>query len=207
MLIVSWSAYSGIQKQFNSATYKGPRASALDGKFFGVLRKQQDGPLLVILGFSQSMLGWYMTQPSRDTFSGMGVWAATTTNNDYVTRMRGLRVLGLDYSHRKELIAGNLGEYIASQFRESAERVGDDAVDFDEAYEAHSMKAFPSISSFLYETMHELPQIAFMLSAVRKPTTSGLFHLAAIFAGVHNIYELKNVRNKVVDGTEQFPEN
>lgn len=75
-------------------------------------------------------------------------------------------------------------------------------------------------------------QIAFMLSAVRKPTTvplsfisltlightsnsfisthvsqSGLFHLAAIFAGVRNIYELKNVRNKVVDGTERFPEN
>jgi len=146
--------------------------------------------------------------------------------------MRGLRVLGLDYSHHKELIAGNLGEYIASQFRESAERVGDDAVDFDEAYEAHSMKPFPSISSSLYETMHELPQIAFMLSAVRKPTTvplsfisltlightsnsfisthvsqSGLFHLAAIFAGVRNIYELKNVRNKVVDGTERFPEN
>lgn len=243
---------SAIQKQFNSATYQRTAGispawevfrrlaslattttSMLSQLFilFTVLRKQQDGPLLVILGFSQSILGWYMTQPSRDTFSGMGVWAATTTNNDYV-RMRGLRVLGLDYSHRKELIAGNLGEYIASQFRESAERVGDDAVDFDEAYEAHSMKAFPSISSFLYETMHELPQIAFMLSAVRKPTTvplsfisltlightsnsfisthvsqSGLFHLAAIFAGVRNIYELKNVRNKVVDGTERFPEN
>ncbi|KAG1874120.1 P-loop containing nucleoside triphosphate hydrolase protein [Suillus tomentosus] len=197
MLIVSWSAYSGIQKQFNSATNQRTAGispgwevfrrlaslattttSMLSQLFilFTILRKQQDGPLLVILGFSQSMLGWYMTQPSRDTFSGMGVWAATTTNNDY------------------ELIAGNLGEYIASQFRESAERVGDDAVDFDEAYEAHSMKAFPSISSFLYETMHELPQ-------------SGLFHLAAIFAGVRNIYELKNVRNKVVDGTEWFPEN
>jgi hypothetical protein len=42
------------------------------------------------------------------------VWAATTTNNDYI-RMQGLTILNHDSSHRKELVAGNLGEYITSR--------------------------------------------------------------------------------------------
>ncbi|KAG1908604.1 P-loop containing nucleoside triphosphate hydrolase protein [Suillus fuscotomentosus] len=198
---------------------------------FTVLQKQQDGPLLMILGFSQSILRWYRTQSSVDSFSGMGVWAATTTNNDYI-RMQGLQVLTFSPSHRKELVAGNLSEYITSQFCESALRLGDDAGDFNEVYEAHSMRKFPSITTILRETMPELPQIAFMLNAVRRPTTVPLsfaslqliehvsdslistylspyrvFNLTAKFAGLRNLYELKNVQNKVMDGTERFPGN
>ncbi|KAG1809947.1 P-loop containing nucleoside triphosphate hydrolase protein [Suillus plorans] len=201
---------------------------------FTVLRKQQDGPLLVILGFSQSLFRWYRTAPPLSAdglYSMSGVWAATTTNDDYI-RMQGLKILNQVSSHRKELVAGNLGEYITSQFHESAQRVGDDAGDFREVCEAYFMKKFPSITSILRETLDELPQIAFMLRAVRRPTTISssfmslvlvehtfnsfisthlspyrIFGLVRMITDVRNIYELKNVQNKVVDGTEQFPEN
>ncbi|KAG1825435.1 P-loop containing nucleoside triphosphate hydrolase protein [Suillus subaureus] len=224
---LAWEAIQGLTNLVATATSMFSQLFVL----FTVVRKQQDGPLLVILGFSQSMLRWYGTRPSVPGFFGMGVWAATTTNKDYI-RMQGLRVLSDAPSHRKELVAGNLGEYITSQFCESAQRLGEDAGEFGEMYEAHSIRKRLSIASILRATMHELPQIAFMLSAVRKPMTVPLsfaslvliehasnsfisahlspyrvLSLAPIFADLRNLYEFKNVQNKVVDGTEPFPEN
>ncbi|KAG1746811.1 P-loop containing nucleoside triphosphate hydrolase protein [Suillus lakei] len=194
---------------------------------FTVLWKQQDGPLLAILGFSLSMFRWYGTRlvPNFD----QGIWAATTTNEDYI-RMQGLTILSGAPSHRKELVAGNLGEYITSQFRESAQRLGDDAGEFNELDTARFTKKRLGITSILQATMHELPQIVFMLSAVQTmvplsfaslvimeytsnsfisthPLPYRIFNLAARFTGVRDLYEFKNVQNKVVDGIEPFPEN
>ncbi|KAG2030068.1 P-loop containing nucleoside triphosphate hydrolase protein [Suillus americanus] len=224
---LAWQAVQGLTSLAATAT------SMLSQLFvlFTVLRKQQDGPLLVILGFSQSMLRCYRTRPSVSSIFGMGVWAATTTDKDYI-RMQGLRVLSDTPSYRKELVAGNLGEYITSQFCESAQRLGDDASEFGEMYEAHSIKKRLSIASILRATMQELPELAFVLSAVRKPMTVPLsfaslvliehtsdafisthlspyrmFSLAAILASLRNLYEFQNVQNKVVDGTERFPES
>ncbi|KAG1777293.1 P-loop containing nucleoside triphosphate hydrolase protein [Suillus placidus] len=192
---------------------------------FTILREQQDGPLLVILGFSRSMFRWYSRRPG--TFRSL-VWAATTTDKDYI-RMEGLKNLATDPSHRKELVAGNVDEYITSQFRESAQRVGDDAGEFEVLYQVHSVKKRLSILPILRDTMHELPQIAFTLRAMQKPMTIplSLASLALIehastsfmsthfstyggptiatnFADVRDLYEIENVRNKVVDGTEPY---
>ena len=41
------------------------------------------------------------------------VWAATTSDEDYV-KMQGWRRVVSDVSHRKEVVAGNLGEYASS---------------------------------------------------------------------------------------------
>ncbi|KAG2345400.1 hypothetical protein BDR05DRAFT_998534 [Suillus weaverae] len=193
---------------------------------FKILRGQQDGPLLVISGFSRSMFRWYSRRPGA--FRSL-LWAATTTNNDYI-RMEGLKNLATDPSHRKELVAGNMGEYITSQFRESAQRVGDDAGEFEVLHQVHSAKKRLSILPILRDTMHELPQIALTLRATQKPMTIplSLASLALIehastsfmsthfptygsptiamsFANVRDLYEIENIRNKVVDGTEPFP--
>ncbi|KAG1777296.1 P-loop containing nucleoside triphosphate hydrolase protein [Suillus placidus] len=196
---------------------------------FTVLREQQDGSLLAILSFSQSIFQWYST--SKGVFGSL-VWAATTTNEDYV-RMQGLKHLVDNPSHRKEVVAGNLGEYVTAQFRESAKRVGDDAGEFPELRRAHTIKDRLSITSILREPMRELPQIVFTLRAVQKPMTIPLslasltlinqtsnsfsatlfslfgesFSLAEQFANVRKLYEIENVQNKVVDGTKPFPEN
>ena len=41
------------------------------------------------------------------------MWAATTTNEDYI-KMEGWKRVMKNLSHRKEVVAGNIGEYAAS---------------------------------------------------------------------------------------------
>ncbi|KAJ8582269.1 P-loop containing nucleoside triphosphate hydrolase protein [Rhizopogon salebrosus TDB-379] len=55
-----------------------------------VLREQQDGSLLAILTFVQSLSDWYNSRLRMPLSSS--VWAATTTNVDYI-RMQGLKKL------------------------------------------------------------------------------------------------------------------
>jgi hypothetical protein len=76
---------------------------------FTVLHEQQDGLLLIILGCSRFLVLWY-TKPSTSSSS---VWIATTNDQDYI-RMQGLERLIYDDFHRKELVAGNLSEYITN---------------------------------------------------------------------------------------------
>ncbi|KAG1770215.1 P-loop containing nucleoside triphosphate hydrolase protein [Suillus occidentalis] len=196
---------------------------------FTVLREQQDGFLLMVLGSSQAIFQWYST---RESMVKPLVWGANTTNKHYI-RMRGLKGL-CDYaSHRKELIAGNLGEYITEQYHESAQSVGNDAGSFPELHRLHFKKKSLSFMSILQEIMQELPQIILILRFIQKPTTVPLTLAFALFlvertsrslffdnfspyehndlatqlAEVRKLYEIKNVQNKVVDGKESFPEN
>ncbi|KAG2034310.1 P-loop containing nucleoside triphosphate hydrolase protein [Suillus americanus] len=191
---------------------------------FTVLREQQDGLLLMIVGISQYIIVTF----TRNNISSSLVWAATTVNQDYI-RMQGLKDLGRNFFYRKELVAGNLGEYVTSQFCKSAQRVGHDANEFTESRRVHSSKGRLSIASILCETMGELPQIVFIMHIIQKPTTilfslmslmtiqpSFIFtyllpfersSLMAAFASVRNLYEIENVQNKVVDGIEPFPDN
>jgi hypothetical protein len=56
---LAWATVQGLTSLATTVT------SMLSQLFvlFTVLRKQQDGPLLVILGFSQSVIRWYRTRP------------------------------------------------------------------------------------------------------------------------------------------------
>jgi len=141
--------------------------------------------------------------------------------------MEGLRNLATEPSHRKELVAGNIDEYITSrmstylpgeshlmcpepEFRESAQRVGDDAGEFRVLHQIHSMKKRLSIVPILRDAMHELPQvveidlrvdeanqiinqIAFALRAAQKPMTIPLSlaslalieHASTLFMSTH----------------------
>ncbi|KAG1765412.1 P-loop containing nucleoside triphosphate hydrolase protein [Suillus occidentalis] len=201
---------SAVQRQLESA-WASPWGTSVAWEtisvLFTVLREQQDA-------FSQSIFQWYST--SKGVFGSL----------DYI-RMQGLKHLVDNPSHRKEIVAGNLGEYVTTQFRESAKRVGDDAGEFPELRRAHTIKDRLSIASILREPMRELPQIVFTLRAVQKPMTiplslasltlinqtsnsfsATLFSLfGESFSLAGALYEIENVQNKVVDGAESFPEN
>jgi len=41
------------------------------------------------------------------------VWAATTRNKDWI-RMAGMKIVVDDASHRQEVVAGNMSEYLAN---------------------------------------------------------------------------------------------
>ncbi|KIK49059.1 hypothetical protein CY34DRAFT_432714 [Suillus luteus UH-Slu-Lm8-n1] len=103
---------------------------------FTVLRDQQDGFLLMILGASQSIFQWFS---SRKAVVSPLLWGANTTNTEYL-RMRGLKNLCEVALHRKELVAGDLGEYITEQYLESARSTGNDACGFMELYALHCAK-------------------------------------------------------------------
>lgn len=119
------------------------------------LRKQQDGLLLAVFSFLQSIFYWHDT---RKTIARSLVWAAATVNEDYV-RMHGLYQLISQGFYRKEVVAGNLGEHIVARFRESAEHIGDDAVDFLELEETCSIKDSLSMASILREIIYALPLV------------------------------------------------
>ncbi|KAG1768462.1 P-loop containing nucleoside triphosphate hydrolase protein [Suillus placidus] len=194
-----------------------------------VMWEQQDGPLLVVLSFLQYILPWDSTGLAMVRSL---VWAATTTNDDFI-RMQGLINLVAGSSHRQELVAGNLGESVSAQFREAAQRVGHDAAVFPELKRFRSFKDCLSIAFILQETMYMLPQIVFTFRVLKNPMTTPislaslilikqvfqpfsntnfllsipLSALANNLSEIRNLYEIENTQNKVVDGTEPFPEN
>lgn len=91
----------------------------------GVLRGQRDGLLLAVLSFSHTLFFWsfeakpYLSGGAIITLLGSflllntisEVWAATTKNVDYI-RMEGMKRLVSDPSHRKEIVAGGMWEYL-----------------------------------------------------------------------------------------------
>ncbi|KAH0838718.1 hypothetical protein J3R83DRAFT_7048 [Lanmaoa asiatica] len=212
-----------------------------------VLRHQQDGTLLALLSFSQSLFQWFSTR--RSALSSL-VWAATTKDEDYI-RMQGYKHLVDNPLHRIEVVAGSLGEYLTKLYRAAASRVGDNAGDFTEIRNAYAAQDRLTLMSILREPMRELPQvrasvfvsqwrladrgrkIVFTLRAVQYPASIPIsiasltlinhaantfssslftlfgesFSLAEQFASVRKLYEISNVRNRIVDGKVSFPEN
>jgi hypothetical protein len=78
--------------------------------------------------------------------------------------------------HRKELVAGNLGDHIAARalthltssfsltflrpgFHESAERIGDDAVEFSDLEETYAVKDSMSMTTIFREITCALPLV------------------------------------------------
>ncbi|KZP30394.1 P-loop containing nucleoside triphosphate hydrolase protein [Athelia psychrophila] len=194
-----------------------------------VLRDQRDGPLLAVLSFAESIFQWIS---ARRRFIDSGVWAATCNNDDFL-RMEGLKRLIDDPIHRKEIVAGNMANYLSEQFRTVVARLGDKAGQFPELMRDNMMKDRLSFSSLIREPLRELPQIVFTLRAVQYPATIPLslasLHLiqenassfsTSIFdlldktanvaeqlASVRKLYEIDSIRNKIPDGKEPFPEN
>lgn len=91
-----------------------------------VLGAQQDGFLLAVLSFSASLSEWvtrwtvlangqgdYPVFWAHYVLNHYTVWAATTKDKDYI-RMVGLKHVVNNTEHRKELIAGNLSEFMTS---------------------------------------------------------------------------------------------
>ncbi|KAG2157762.1 P-loop containing nucleoside triphosphate hydrolase protein [Suillus bovinus] len=158
-------------------------------------------------------------------------WTATTTNADFAC-MKGLTNFVTGSSYRQELVAGNLSEHISARFREASQRIGRNMVEFPLLKQFRSLKDCLSITFIIKETMHVLPQVVFTLHVVKNPMKTPLslasliwithafnpsadidvlsfntLSLANHVPRIHAVYEIENMQNKVVDGTEPFPEN
>ncbi|KAG6819629.1 hypothetical protein H0H93_010049 [Arthromyces matolae] len=193
-----------------------------------VLRGQRDGPLLAVLSFAQTIF-------TRSTFSQnfltTAVWAATTKDARYV-RMEGMKRTVSDTAHRKEIVAGGLQQYLLEQFKLTSGVLGDRGGNFMELLRMHKVDQV-SLFSFLEDPLRELPQIVFTLRAVQYPasipislaslnlitqTSTSFTHtlvslynetgsLTQKFADIRRLYAVENIPNRVLDGTESFPED
>ncbi|KIM85375.1 hypothetical protein PILCRDRAFT_817381 [Piloderma croceum F 1598] len=174
----------------------------------------------------------YQWLSGSGSYISSGVWAATTRNKDWI-RMAGMKRVIDDSSHRQEVVAGNMAEYLANQYRDAVRRLGDQAGDFHEIISRIRYKDRLTISALLQEALRELPMIVFTLRAVQYPAsiplslaslqlirensssfTSSILglldqtgYMAEQLASVRRLYEIENISNKVVDGREPYPEN
>ncbi|KAJ7222601.1 P-loop containing nucleoside triphosphate hydrolase protein, partial [Mycena pura] len=175
-----------------------------------MLGAQRDGPLLATLSFGHALF-------RKKTDKGM------TSLHEMVH----------DQQHRKEIVAGGLAEYLVSSYGQAVQRLGSNAVHFFEAYQVHTRSNRLRLSTFLSDSLRELPQIVFTLRAVQYPsdiplslaslnlitqTTSRfsrtLFDLfeqtgsvAENLASIRKMYETYSIPNVVVDGNKPFPED
>ncbi|KAL7285975.1 hypothetical protein ACG7TL_001090 [Trametes sanguinea] len=195
-----------------------------------VLGAQQDGVLLAILSFSSSLSDWVTRW---NVLANGQVWAATTKDKDYI-RMVGLKHVVNHLEHRKELIAGNLSEFVTEEFKKLSQKVGpDNAVDFMELRRVSRTRQRFGFFTFLQDPLRELPQIVFTLRAVQYPasmpvslaslnllqqTTSQFSYTLWRFfeqtgsvteqlATVRKLYDVAHIPNRIPDGTVPFPED
>ncbi len=73
-----------------------------------VLKDQPDGLLLATFSFGHAFFQWSKVQMP---FVGDGVWAATTTNADFI-KSEGLKRAVSNPAHRKEIVACGIGAYL-----------------------------------------------------------------------------------------------
>ncbi|KAJ7222600.1 P-loop containing nucleoside triphosphate hydrolase protein [Mycena pura] len=194
-----------------------------------MLGAQRDGPLLATLSFGHAL---FRKKTDKGMTSLHGVWAATTKDTEYL-RSIGMAKMVHDQQHRKEIVAGGLAEYLVSSYGQAVQRLGSNAVHFFEAYQVHTRSNRLRLSTFLSDSLRELPQIVFTLRAVQYPsdiplslaslnlitqTTSRfsrtLFDLfeqtgsvAENLASIRKMYETYSIPNVVVDGNKPFPED
>ncbi|KAI0716183.1 P-loop containing nucleoside triphosphate hydrolase protein [Cerioporus squamosus] len=192
-----------------------------------VLRGQPDGPLLAVLTLSAEALVYAARMP---IFQSPRIWLARTVNEDFM-KMKAWKSVVRSSWHRKEFVAGNLGEHATSEFKNAAERVGDKDAEWSE-WEDLIEWPIPSIWSVFNQPLAQLPQIVFTFRAAQYPTSipvslaslslvqdaankflwsfhSMIYRTRGIeqqLTAVKKVYEVVKIENVVPDGTIPFPE-
>ncbi|TFK76612.1 P-loop containing nucleoside triphosphate hydrolase protein [Pluteus cervinus] len=194
-----------------------------------VLRGQHDGPLLAALSFGHTIFRW---ATKRRPFMDLGVWAATTSDPDYI-KLEGLKRVVGDGAHRKEIVAGGIWQFLLAEYQQRAYILGDKAGSFFEAVTASRSQESLTVVALVQEILPELPYIVFTLRAVQYPAsipasiaslnlitqTTGSFtralfslfdesgSLADDVASVRRLYDVVTIKNRVRDGAQPYPQN
>ncbi|KAK2462113.1 hypothetical protein APHAL10511_006576 [Amanita phalloides] len=196
----------------------------------GIVKDQHDGLLLVVLSFIHPIMR-YSWQRRRGNLTS--VWAATSKDPCYI-RTQGLKQTVNNPIHRKEMVVGNMWKYMLAQYTQCIQSVADHAGDFHDMLMTRDIwKVGSIINSLILESLPHLPQIVFMLRAVRYPasvpiifaslnlitktTNDFIFTIYFLFerdesilnkiTSIRNLYQIIEIPNKVFDGKVPFPEN
>lgn len=132
-----------------------------------IVYESNESVLLVALSLIGPIASWW-SQPVAHRAEG--AWIAKVNNEDYV-RMQGLKKVATERAHRKELVTGNLQEYLATEYHSARATVGDDAQDFWEARRFALTKSRGNPISLAMPLFRDLPQIIFALRAIHTPAS------------------------------------
>ncbi|GAB1519295.1 hypothetical protein RhiTH_002361 [Rhizoctonia solani] len=164
---------------------------------FGIIMESNDSLLLVALSLIGPVTTWWIRPIRRPE----GAWVAKVNNEDYV-RMQGLKKVATERNHRKELVAGNLQEYISQQYHAARASVGDNAQDFWEARRYMQTKKAGNPISLVMPLFRDLPQ-----ASQQKSGESIIFALRAIHTPVSiplSLAQLDLVQRNVTSFSEQL---
>ncbi|OCH85359.1 P-loop containing nucleoside triphosphate hydrolase protein [Obba rivulosa] len=198
---------------------------------FHVFREQPDALLLALF-----MLAALLMQQAGGRFGGVitaRVWAATTKNEDYL-RKQGSKRIVYNSGHRKEMIAGNLVQYLVAQFVAASKRLGEDEGDFAElASSWRNHRSNWHLVSTIMRSFDLLPQVLFILNAARLPASipvsiasirliqqslhtfawelhsiyDNIQGLSKQLTDVRKLYDVAEIPNRIQDGDKPFPED
>ncbi|KDQ19827.1 hypothetical protein BOTBODRAFT_62228 [Botryobasidium botryosum FD-172 SS1] len=156
-------------------------------------------------------------------------WVVFSDNSD-IEKINGLRKCAVATDYRKEVIAGNLQEYIQNEHRQARESLGDaPALVQDAQWETRFAEA--SNLGFLGGLLERIPEVYLAVRAIHTPTlfatsfaslkilqenaTSLARKSSKILTGsrsilthirtIRDFYEIINIPNQIVDGTEAYP--
>ncbi|CAE6412038.1 unnamed protein product [Rhizoctonia solani] len=177
---------------------------------FGIIMESNDSLLLVALSLIGPVTTWWIRPIRRPE----GAWVAKVNNEDYV-RMQGLKKVATERNHRKELVAGNLQEYISQQYHAARASVGDNAQDFWEARRyMQTKKAGNPISLIIFalraiHTPVSIPLSLAQLDLVQRNVTSfseqleNFSHIiegiAYSFQSIESLYSIIDIPNHIPD--------
>ncbi|KAF8168361.1 P-loop containing nucleoside triphosphate hydrolase protein [Crassisporium funariophilum] len=128
-----------------------------------------DNLLIALLNVAYAYTQWYGGTKNYIS-QGQGVWAATTTDTDYI-RSEGLKRAVADPIHRKEIVAAGIAPVLLAQYREAVSRISDRAGDFYSVVDDYKRNRALPIKEIFQELLHGLPLIVFTLRAVQQPTS------------------------------------
>ncbi|KDQ19844.1 hypothetical protein BOTBODRAFT_152372 [Botryobasidium botryosum FD-172 SS1] len=186
----------------------------------------QQGSILTVLCFSGNIATTWLVSKSQ----GYELDSVTIANDKTVRSINGLSACANDKEHRQEIVTGGLQEHIRHRYEAAKERIGDApssafevlvealypgswvvdtciqiAEKLPEIYLAFYMLQSPSTFATSFATLRILQENATSLAASSCQIFARRASLFSCFKRIRDFYEIINIPNKIIDGTEAYP--
>ncbi|KAJ3574984.1 hypothetical protein NP233_g1402 [Leucocoprinus birnbaumii] len=199
-----------------------------------VLNDQQDGPLLAMLSFAEAL---FQRGAIREPFFHRGVWAATTRDSDYIRNEGLKRVVhdpehrkeitagGMwpyllqQYTLGVDRLKDRAGDFwVAAATTRIKDRMGVLSL-LQDPFKELPQASWPRIVFTLRAIQYpaSIPISLASLNLITQTTQSFTFTLWSLFSetdsfadkllSVRRLYEVTEIKNRVSDGTQPFPED
>ncbi|KAG9093134.1 hypothetical protein FS749_015007 [Ceratobasidium sp. UAMH 11750] len=211
----AWSYLTSIFNVWRALLELASQSSVL----FGVFSQDKEFVWMALVSFIEPLMSWWNRPLSLDY-----VWKASV-NNEHYMKMEGFRKSVQDPSHRTDIVAGGLGDYIRSEYQKSRALAGIRAQSFWDARRFLMARRGMNLGALCIPLLKDIPQVFMALRAIDRPATVPLSlvqldlvqqtvtlfvgrsldvsHLVEVltnnFRLIKNLYDLVDIPNEVHD--------